>query len=251
MQTGQQKYIPWFYSVLLHTGLLLLLVLSFHWTSSDIANLGGHNPDSVVKATVVDQSLIDQQLAMLKAQQEKKKQEKQQLEQSITDLKQQQASNQQKLNQQLSDMQKQAQDEQDKLAKLKAEDAALSQRRKTADTAARRRQLQDEIASEEKSHDARLASMLQKWEALIQLKVTNSWVKPPSAPDNLHCLVSVTQVPGGTVTKAQVQTCNGDDAVVQSIVTAVYKASPLPPPPDPSLFDQGRTLTIHFDPKGP
>ncbi|HET7176661.1 MAG TPA: cell envelope integrity protein TolA [Gammaproteobacteria bacterium] len=251
MQANQHKYTPWAYSVVLHACLLLLLVLSFHWTSSDIASLGGHNPESVVKATVVDQGLIDQQLAMLKAQQQKKQQEKQQLEQSITDLKQQQASNQQKLNQQLSDMQKQAQDEQDKLAKLKAEDEALSQKHKTADTAARRRQLQDEIASEERSRDARLASMLQKWEALIQLKIHNNWVAPPSTPNNLSCIVVVTQVRGGDVTNAQVPTCNGDDAVVQSITTAVYKSSPLPPPPDPSLFDQGRTLRLTFDNKGP
>lgn len=249
MQTGQQKYTPWFYSVLLHAGLVLLLVLSFHWTSSDIASLGGHNPESEVKATVVDQSLIDQQLAMLKAQQEKKKQEKQQLEQSITDLKQQQASNQQKLNQQLADMQKQAQDEQDKLAKLKAEDAALSQKRKTADTAARRRQLQEEIAGEEQARDARLASMKQKWVALITLKIHNNWVAPPDTPANLNCLVRVTQVMGGTVSNVKVPTCNGDDAVVQSIITAVYRASPLPAPPDPSLFEVGRDLDITFTQK--
>ena len=249
---GSQRYRPWVYSALLHGGIALLLLLSFHWGSSLIPSLGGRNPEAEpVKATVVDQGLIDQQLAMLKAQQQKKQEEKQQLEQSISDLKQKQAATQQQVNQQLADMQKQAQDEQDKLARLKAEDEALSQKKKTADTAARRKQLQDEIAGEEKSRDARLATMLQKWEALIQLKITNSWVKPPSAPDGLHCLVSVTQVPGGTVTKAQVTTCNGDDAVVQSIITAVYKASPLPNPPDPSLFDQGRTLTIRFDPKSP
>ncbi|HEU5399219.1 MAG TPA: TonB C-terminal domain-containing protein [Gammaproteobacteria bacterium] len=247
MQTDQHKYVPWAYSVALHACLVLLLVLSFHWTSSDIASLGGHNPESEVKATVVDQGLIDQQLAMLKAQQEKKKQEKQQLEQSITDLKQQQASNQQKLNQQLADMQKQAQDEQDKLAKLKAEDQALSQKRKTADTAARRRQLQDEIASEERARDARLASLNQRYVALIKQKVQNNWTQPPTTPDNLKCTVLVTQVPGGTVTNVQVPSCNGDDAVVQSIITAVYRASPLPAPPDPSLFD--RNINFTFDNK--
>lgn len=247
MQTDQHKYAPWAYSVALHACLVLLLVLSFHWTSSDIASLGGHNPESEVKATVVDQGLIDQQLAMLKAQQEKKKQEKQQLEQSISDLKQQQVSNQQKLNQQLADMQKQAQDEQDKLAKLKAEDQALSQKRKTADTAARRRQLQDEIASEERARDAHLASLNQRYVALIKQKVQNNWSQPPTTPDNLKCTVLVTQVPGGTVTNVQVPSCNGDDAVVQSIITAVYRASPLPAPPDPSLFD--RNINFTFDNK--
>lgn len=245
-----QKVIPWFYSVLLHGGIVLLLVLSFHWSSSAIPSMGGHNPDAEpVKATVVDQGLIDQQMAMLKAQQQRKQQEKQQLEQNITDLKQQQQTAQQQMNQQLADLQKQAQGEQDRLAKLKAEDDAISQKKKTADSVARHKQLQDEIASEEKSQDARMASMLQKWEALITLKIHNNWVKPPSAPDNLSCLVVVTQVQGGTVTNAQVPSCNGDDAVVQSIITAVYRSSPLPAPPDPSLFDTGRILRITFDNK--
>jgi colicin import membrane protein len=249
---GKQRLIPWTYSVLLHMGFLGLLVLSIHWSSSVLPAMGGRNPDAEpVKATVVDQGLIDQQMAMLKAEQDKKQQEKQQLEQNITNLKQQQLTAQQQLSQQLADMQKQSQAEQDKLARLKADAAALDKQRKTADGAARRKQLQDEINAEEQAQDSRLASYLQKWEALIELKIHNNWVKPPSTPDNLSCLVVVTQVPGGTVTNAQVPTCNGDDAVVQSIVTAVYKSSPLPPPPDPSLFDKGRTLNLTFVNKGP
>lgn len=232
---------------MLHTGLVLLLMLSFHWSSSVIPSLGGSPNAEPVKATVVDQHLIDQQLAMLKAQQQKKQQEKKQLEQSISDLKQQQEANQQKLNQQMADMQKQAQAEQDKLAKLKAEDEALSQKRKTADIAARRRQLQQEIASEERARDARLASLNQRYVALIKQKVENNWSPPPSTPDNLKCTVLVTQVRGGTVTNVQVPACNGDDAVVQSIITAVYRASPLPSPPDPSLFD--RDIRFIFDNK--
>src|SRR5690242_15806563 len=173
--TGQQLK-PWVYSVLLHGGFLVLLVASFHWSHSIVPSLGGHNPDAEpVKATVVDQGLIDQQMAMLKAQQQKKKQEQQQLEQNISDLKQQQTQAQQQMNQQLADMKAQA----DRLAKLKAEDDALSQKKKTADTNARRAQLQQEIASEEKSRDARLASLKQKYVALITQKVHNNWISPP------------------------------------------------------------------------
>jgi colicin import membrane protein len=50
--------------------------------------------------------------------------------------------------------------------------------------------------------------------------------------------VEVTQVPGGTVTAAHVTQCNGDAAVRQSIENAVYRASPLPDPPDPALFEK-------------
>jgi colicin import membrane protein len=240
----QRRLWPWGYSLLLHGALVAALVLSFHWTGSDVASLGGQNPDAEpVKATVVDQSLINQQMAMLKAEQDKKHQEKQQLEQSITDLKQQQSTTQQQVNQQMADMKARN----DRLAKLKAEDDALAQKQKTRDNAARRTQLQQEIANEEKAHDAGMASLMARYKALIQQKIQNNWVRPPSTPDDLKCTVEVRQVVGGTVTSANVLSCNGDDAVRQSIVTAVLKASPLPAPPDPTLFDPD--LTFDFVPK--
>jgi colicin import membrane protein len=58
--------------------------------------------------------------------------------------------------------------------------------------------------------------------------------------------VRVTQVPGGEVVAAVVSTCNGDEAVRESIVAAVLRASPLPAPPAPELFE--RTLVIRFRP---
>lgn len=248
MDTNKRQLRPWAYSVLLHFGVVLLLVLSFHWGQSTLPSLGGHSTEAEpVQATVVDQALIDQQMAMLKAEEQKKQQEKQQLEQNLTNLKQQQQQAQQQLNSQLADLQKQAQSEQDKLAKLKSEDEALQKKRETADTSARRKQLQDEIAGEERARDSRLASLKQQYVALITQKVHNNWISPASTPDNLNCTVLVTQVPGGDVTNVQVSNCNGDDAVQQSIMTAVYRSSPLPPPPDPSLFD--RNLVFTFDNK--
>ncbi|NDA43904.1 MAG: hypothetical protein EBX78_09840 [Gammaproteobacteria bacterium] len=56
----------------------------------------------------------------------------------------------------------------------------------------------------------------------------------------------VTQAPGGTVLSAEVRACNGDDSVRQSIEAAVFRASPLPPPPDPSLFE--RNIDLRFRP---
>jgi colicin import membrane protein len=51
-------------------------------------------------------------------------------------------------------------------------------------------------------------------------------------------------VPGGAVTAVQVGSCNGDDAVRQSISDAAYRASPLPAPPDPALFDRDVVVTF-------
>jgi colicin import membrane protein len=263
MESNTQRLLPWIYSLILHGGFLGLLMLSLHWTNATLPSLG-QNPDAKpVQATVVDQSLIKQQMDMLKAEDQRKldaqkkldqeaqaaKQQRQQEEQKLSDLKKQQAQAQQELNQKLADLQQQAQTEQDKVARLKAEEAKAAKqekKRQSAEAARRHKQLQAEIAAEEKARDARLASLRQQYVALIAIKIQNNWIKPPTAPDDLKCKLDVQQVPGGAVVNAEVTQCNGDDAVRQSIVTAVLKASPLPPPPDPSLFD--RNLVITFCP---
>jgi colicin import membrane protein len=56
----------------------------------------------------------------------------------------------------------------------------------------------------------------------------------------------VTQATGGTVIDVKLGTCNGDQAVRESIANAVYRASPLPAPRDPRAFE--RRLQIVFKP---
>jgi colicin import membrane protein len=261
METSTQRLLPWVYSVLLHAVFVLLLVLSIHWTNSTLPSLGGKGKIAQpVQATVVDQKLIQQQMALLQAQEKQKQQAQQQLlqqaaaaktereqeEQKVAQLKQQQVTAQQALDQKLADLQKQAQAEQDHLAKLKTEAQAQAKKHQSAQNARHQAELQREIRAEQRALDAKKASYKQQWAALITQKIENNWIKPPTAPDNLKCSLSVQQVPGGTVTNVQVGNCNGDDAVRQSIVNAVYQSSPLPPPPDPSIFD--RNLTINFCP---
>ncbi len=78
--------------------------------------------------------------------------------------------------------------------------------------------------------------------------ITRAWIKPASARPGVTCIVSVSQVPGGEVTAVRVNSCSVDDAALrQSVENAVYSASPLPPPPDPALFE--RNLELTFAPK--
>ncbi len=265
VETGRQRLMPWVYSLLLHAAFLMLLVLSIHWTNSTLPSLGGKSRTAKpVQATVVDQSLIRQQMAILQAQERQKRDAQQKLlqqaaaarterkqeEQKVAELKQQQQAAQQALNQKLAGLQQQAQAEQAKVAALKAAEAKAAmqaRKRQSAEAARRRAQLQREIAVEERARDARLASLLQQYKALIEQKVQSNWIEPATVPANLSCKLQVEQVPGGTVTNVQVLSCNGDDAVRQSIKTAVYRSSPLPPPPDPSLFD--RNLVFTFQPQ--
>ena len=138
-------------------------------------------------------------------------------------------------------------------AKRKADAEAEAKRKATAEAedrrikAEREAELQRPLSDEEDRRNAsRLAGLGAQWAQAIQARVQRAWIRPPSAKAGLDCLVIVTQVPGGTVVRAEVRSCNGDEAVKQSIEAAVFRASPLPPPPDPALFE--RTLELRFRP---
>ena len=90
------------------------------------------------------------------------------------------------------------------------------------------------------------AGLLARYVADLRARIERAWNRPASARPGLKCTLFVTQVPGGTVSSVRLGECNGDEAVRQSIVLAVHRASPLPPPPDPSLFE--RSLNVEFAP---
>ena len=110
----------------------------------------------------------------------------------------------------------------------------------------REEELQRDLAAEEQAKRARAGPALASWQSQIAAKINRAWLRPPTARPGIECMLNVTQVPGGEVTEVSIGACNGDQAVRESIEAAVYRASPLPPPPDPALFD--RHLRIDFKP---
>lgn len=125
-------------------------------------------------------------------------------------------------------------------ARIRAEREAALQRALTEELAA------TEAAEARRAAAARAASLSAQWAAAIQARVQRAWIRPPSAQAGLDCRVAVTQAAGGTVIRAEVKECNGDEAVRQSLEAAVFRASPLPPPPEPSLFE--RNIELRFRP---
>jgi colicin import membrane protein len=113
--------------------------------------------------------------------------------------------------------------------------------------AEREAELRRQLAEEEHVSAVEASPARAQYVARLASRIQNAWIKPPSARAGLDCIVNITQVPGGEVTSAHVSQCNGDAAARQSIENAVYRASPLPPPPDPALFE--RNLVIHFHPE--
>ncbi|GAC1661689.1 MAG: hypothetical protein PVS2B3_15140 [Steroidobacteraceae bacterium] len=139
--------------------------------------------------------------------------------------------------------------------KRKAEEKRMAEEKRKAETqrqaeaaarSEREADLKRSLAAEQRVTSAASLSALASWRSQITAKITRAWLRPPTARAGLECNLYVTQVPGGEVTQVRVGQCNGDQAVRESIEAAVYRASPLPPPPDPALFD--RDLKITFKP---
>lgn len=129
-----------------------------------------------------------------------------------------------------------------------ADRAAQEQEQRAAkDKARREAELRAQLAAEERANAARGSAEAAAWLALIRDKVTRAWIRPPSARAGVNCEVHVTQVPGGVVTGVQIGSCNGDAAVRESIEAAVYRASPLPTPSNPDLFDRSLKFNFHPD----
>ena len=112
--------------------------------------------------------------------------------------------------------------------------------------AEREADLRRQLAAEENAQRARASGAGAAWAAAIQARIQRAWIRPDSARAGLDCTVNVTQVPGGEVVGVKINGCNGDETVRQSIEAAVYRASPLPEPPDSALFE--RHIEVRFKP---
>jgi colicin import membrane protein len=134
--------------------------------------------------------------------------------------------------------------------KREAEAKAADDAKKAADQKARSEreaELKRQLAEEERVSAVQSGPLRDQYIAQLQNRIQRAWIRPPSARVGLDCLVQVTQVAGGEVTSAQVTQCNGDTAARQSIENAVYRASPLPSPPDPALFMKTFSFRFHPD----
>ena len=132
------------------------------------------------------------------------------------------------------------------LEKKRADDAAAA--KKAAEERARQAreaELRRALEAEARGNAMRNSDEAARWHGQIVARITRAWIKPPSAQPGISCIVSVTQVPGGEVTAVRVDSCSGGDAALrESVEVAVYRASPLPPPPDPALFERNLELTF-------
>jgi colicin import membrane protein len=135
--------------------------------------------------------------------------------------------------------------ERERLAKERAE--RERREREQAEQRQRESELAAQLAAEDQRQAVRGSVEARQYSDLIRARIERAWLQFASARSGLVCEIRVTQIPGGTVTDVQIGRCNGDDSVRQSLRDAVYRASPLPQPSDPALFERELNMTFRKD----
>jgi len=156
---------------------------------------------------------------------------------------------------------KKRRDEEARLAALEAQRKADEQKRQAAAEAERKRraeeaaQRQREIAAESARQAAEADRVAQstasRYIALISDRVERSWLRPAGLPDQLEALLLVRLDPFGEVLEARIVRSSGNPLFDRSAEAAVKKASPLPVPPDVTIYNRFfREFQFLFRPRG-
>ncbi len=171
------------------------------------------------------------------------------LEKERKQLEEQQAAERQRL----AELEKQR-----KMAAEEAKRAEEERKRKEAEAkrlaeVERKRQeaeqaLKAQLAAEERrlaaERQGQLHELKSQYVALIRDKIQRNWLRPAGTPEEFSCKLTVHQILGGEVVNVHFQRSCGNAALDRSVENAVRKASPLPAPPDPELFEREIDLTF-------
>ncbi len=210
-------------------------------TKAQQARKKAENKKAEAERKLKQQALLAAKKKKLQAQQRKKELAKQKLAaKELAEQKQTEAQQARKKEQarqaELAKQKKLA--EQEKARQRVAAEAKRLERQR------REQALQADIAQEQARLDQ---GLVQQYISAIQARVANSWLRPLNWPAEAICDVAVKLVPGGDVIAAQVVGSCGSAVFDRSVETAVVKASPLPVPEDPRVFNANfRRFTFVF-----
>ncbi|MFL6711581.1 MAG: cell envelope integrity protein TolA [Sulfurifustis sp.] len=254
------------YALLLHVGIVAVLVLGLRWSGSPSVA-----PEQAIQAVIVEdpekkkleEKRRRDEEAERRLEAERKRQEAEKQKRVAEEQKRQQAEAEKRRQ---ADAKRRQEEERRAHEEEQRQRAAAETERKRQEAEARKRREDDErerraaeeslrqqLAEEERARAAsaraaRAASELDKYKVLIQQKVTRNWTAVGTSP-GLECQVRVRLSPGGDVLQATVTKGSGNPVFDRSVPPAVYKASPLPIPKDPDLFEYYRELDFIFKPQ--
>ena len=241
-------------ALLLHLVLVALTLVSVDWLAT--ADKAPTKP-WVVQATIVDSKAIEaggrQAEARRKAEEKARRQaearrkaEEQAQRQAEAKRKAEKKARRQAEARRKAEEQVLRQAEAKRKAEEKARRQAEARRRAEKETEAQRAR---EEALQAALEAEQAASNLGVYKRKIRERIHRIWVRQPGMGWDLSCGVEVRLIPGGEVIPSGVRVTrsSGNPAFDQSVVVAVYKASPLPVPSG-RLFEQFRNLKLVFKP---
>ncbi|MCR4332180.1 MAG: cell envelope integrity protein TolA [Sulfuricaulis sp.] len=233
------------YAVLVHAVVIGLAVIGFRWSTAP-------STDQVIQAVAVpEQKARKPEPVDNRAQEEeeaRKKAEAEKRRQAELKKKQDEEQAQQRLVVERKKKEAEEKEKQKRAAELERKNEDRRRQKLTEQS------LQEQLAAEEKQRTdtaraARADTVVDKYRALIQQRVSRSWSRPVGVAKGLTCDVHVRLTPGGGVLSASVVRSSGNASFDRSVEYAVYKAEPLPLPEDPSLFDNFREIVFQFIPQ--
>jgi colicin import membrane protein len=123
---------------------------------------------------------------------------------------------------------------------------AETRERQAREEAALKAQAGREAAAAAKAASAAQARADDDYRRKIQAKIKGNVVVPPDISGNPEAIFDVVQLPTGEIIDTQLRKSSGVRAYDEAVQRAIIKASPLPRPDPPALFQ--RNLTLKFRP---
>lgn len=252
-------------AIVVHVFFIVLLGVGFHFKSKERTATA---TPKTVEVKTIDERLVEKELQKLqlkddleeKRQQEIIKQRKAE-EKRLDNLRKQRIQEQEKEKKRLALLEKKEKELKEKQQKEEQRLKELEHQRKEEeqiDKARREEALREKMLAEQKrlEREEQAAALRQaelkkkqttidKYMNLIEAKIYQYWIKPPSASEGKVAELEVRLIPTGEVINIELSKSSGDPVYDKSVLAAVKRASPLPlPPAETGLFDVFRHLHL-------
>lgn len=248
-------------SLLLHTMVLFVLVLSFEFSSKMPVVRNSDKPDEMINAMVMDAPPLPTKMiqkepprslpkptATPPAPRPPVKQVSVEKALIIPDKNAKKLQEDLIQKQLLADLKKLKNDEKKK-QKQKELQAAFEKELKEFKANALEKQMQQEKARLANIRSQQMQGVVDKYKALILQSIGQHWLIPPSANKKLFAELLIRVAPGGMVLDVQLIKSSGDEGLDRSARAAVFKASPLPVPAESEAFAAFRQFVLKVKPE--
>ncbi|MGE0080137.1 MAG: cell envelope integrity protein TolA [Thiohalomonadaceae bacterium] len=264
-------------SVGIHVLAFVLLAVSFHTPPARLP--AAAPPMEAVETVAVDEAAVERELRKLRGAEQARRDAETARQQKLAREAEQMRAAREKEAQRLAELKKkrdqearEREAEQKRLAELKAEQqriaaekaaiekkreeeakrlADLQKKREAQQKAEAEAALKAKLAAEQERLEREQASLNSRLKAdyvdLIANKVSRNWLRPAGTSGSVDCQVFVRQLPGGEVVDVRLLQSCGSPALDRSVEAAVRKASPLPAPPTPEVFDREIKFRFHTE----